>query len=226
MQTKKSPSANLEAGKGIFFKTGLVLTMVLVLMAFQYRAYDRITHDKSTKGISYTEEDEMPVTIPKPPPPPPPPANDFKVVPDDQVKEEVEVKITNEADDKTRVAVEPPPVPTIEEDVVDENKVFDFVEVRPEFPGGLPAFYEFLKDNLKYPRPAQENNIQGIVYVGFVVEKDGSISNVHLVRGIGGGCDEEAMRVIRKMPPWNPGLMGLRKVRVSFSLPVRFKLEM
>jgi protein TonB len=98
------------------------------------------------------------------------------------------------------------------------------VEQQPSFPGGEAARLKYFGQNIKYPQEAREMNIQGTVYVGFVVEPNGSISNIKILRGIGGGCDEEAMRMVSGMPDWNPGKQRGRAVRVQFNLGVRFTL--
>jgi protein TonB len=95
----------------------------------------------------------------------------------------------------------------------------------PEFPGGQAKMMEFIAQNIKYPAMARESGIQGRVFVNFVVEPDGSVSNVKVLRGIGGGCDEEAVRVVKSMPNWTPGRQRGKAVRVSFNLPVRFTLQ-
>ncbi len=99
------------------------------------------------------------------------------------------------------------------------------VEVYPEFPGGMQAWAKFLQRNLQYPYMAQENEVQGMVYVSFVVEKDGSITDVKVVRGIGAGCDEEAVRVIKKSPKWKAGLQNDQAVRVRYQMPINYTLQ-
>ncbi len=110
------------------------------------------------------------------------------------------------------------------EEEKEELQIHTFVEEFPVFPGGDTARIRFLSENLKYPRIAKESGIQGIVYVTFVVEKDGSISNASVIRGIGGGCDEEALRVVRTMPKWNPGRQNGKEVRVQFNMSITFRL--
>jgi len=105
------------------------------------------------------------------------------------------------------------------------NKVFTNVEVLPSFPGGIEAFGKFLGKNMKYPEDAKKQNMQGRVFCQFVVEKDGSLSNIKVVRGIGGGCDEEAVRVLALSPKWNPGMHKGEIVRVSYVLPIFFQLK-
>ena len=95
----------------------------------------------------------------------------------------------------------------------------------PSFPGGEQKLLEYVAKNTKYPQIARESGIQGRVFIGFVVETDGSISNVKVLRGIGGGCDEEAVRVIKSLPKWKPGKQRGKAVRVSYQIPVNFKLQ-
>ena len=105
-----------------------------------------------------------------------------------------------------------------------ENVIFTVVEIDPEFPGGMEAMYKFFQDNIRYPKEAKRKNISGKVYITFVVEKDGSISNPRILRDIGGGCGAEAIRVATMMPKWTPGQQRHRSVRVQFNLPVNFEL--
>ncbi|MCP9768658.1 TonB family protein [Lacihabitans sp. LS3-19] len=107
----------------------------------------------------------------------------------------------------------------------DGEPIFTAVETNPEFPGGVVAMYKFLGENIKYPSAAQRANINGRVFVKFVVEKDGSIGDVEVMKGIGFGCDEEAIRVMKTMPRWNPGVQNGKNVRVYYNMPVVYKLE-
>ena len=130
-------------------------------------------------------------------------------------------------DDASRVQQEtyvppPPPKPKVEE-VTEE--IFVVVEEQPEFPGGNTAMMKFLSDNIKYPVIAQENGIQGRVITNFVVERDGSITDVQVVRGVDPSLDKEAVRVIQSMPKWKPGKQRGSTVRVRFTLPVVFRLQ-
>jgi TonB family protein len=109
-------------------------------------------------------------------------------------------------------------------DTIPPVKIFTSVEQMPEFPGGLDALANFLRTNLQYPKEAQRNGIYGRVVVSFVVEKDGTLTNVKIARGIGGGCDEEAVRVVSISPKWKPGIQNNRPVRVAYSVPIKFTL--
>lgn len=109
--------------------------------------------------------------------------------------------------------------------IVDNDSIYQIVEVMPEFPGGTEKFMEYLSGNIKYPEEAKEKGISGRVFIQFVVEKDGSVSNVKVAKGIGKECDDEAVRVVKAMPKWKPGLMKGKPVRVNYMLPVNFKLD-
>lgn len=106
-----------------------------------------------------------------------------------------------------------------------KDTVYQIAEEMPEFPGGVEALMDFVGKNVKYPEEAKEKEISGRVFMSFVIEKDGSVSNVKVLRGIGGGCDEEAVRVIKGMPKWKPGIQKGKPVRVSYMMPINFKLD-
>lgn len=105
-----------------------------------------------------------------------------------------------------------------------KSPIFTAVEHEPEFPGGMEKFYKFLQYNIRYPAEAHDKNIQGKVFITFVVEKDGSLTDIKVVRGIGGGCDEEAVRVMKMSPKWNPGTQNNKTVRVFYTMPLSFTL--
>lgn len=119
----------------------------------------------------------------------------------------------------------PPPPPVVEEEKVDENQIFEVVEVQPEFPGGMDALMQYLTKNIRYPSRAQENNIQGRAVLKFVVSKDGSVSNVSVVKSLDPDCDKEAVRVISNMPRWKPGKQSGKPVNCYFTCPVLFRLQ-
>lgn len=119
---------------------------------------------------------------------------------------------------------DPPIIDTPWPEVPDSNQVLIVVEEMPSFPGGMPALSAYVSEHLKYPEEAKNLRHEGLVLMQFVVEKDGSVSNVEVIRGIGHGCDAEALRVVKAMPAWKPGKQGGKPVRVRQSLPMRFKL--
>ena len=117
------------------------------------------------------------------------------------------------------------PIDTLSSNIDSIVLTGEFIEVLPEFPGGQEALFQFIKDNIKYPNEARKEGIQGTTYISFVIEKDGSISNIKWLRGIGAGCEEESMRVISMMPKWSPGTQRGKEVRCRFILPVKYTLE-
>ena len=147
----------------------------------------------------------------------------IEVVADD--KEDIkEVNFSAEVTDDTK-NIEITPVVVEEEEDEAETQIFTVVENDPEFPGGMEALYKYLAQNIKYPQLARDNGITGKVYVTFVVERDGSIANPKVLRDIGGGCGQEAIRVVKSMPKWTPGKQRGKAVRVQFNLPVNFNLK-
>jgi protein TonB len=111
-----------------------------------------------------------------------------------------------------------------QEEVKVEEEVFVVVEEQAEFPGGLDSMYAYIVKNLKYPELAKEKGIEGRVFISFIIEKDGSISNVKILRGIGGGCEEAAVEMIKNMPKWKPAKQRGKPVRCQFNLPIKFEL--
>jgi protein TonB len=142
---------------------------------------------------------------------------------EDDVEVEDDIEIDVDADDDSEMEEYIPQ--EIEEEEIVEAEIFTVVEAMPEFPGGMGKLMAYLGNNIKYPPLARESGIQGRVFINFVVEPDGKISNVKVLRGIGGGCDEEAIRVVEAMPKWKPGMQRGKPVRVSYNLPVKFTLQ-
>lgn len=126
---------------------------------------------------------------------------------------------------KTEVAVEVSEIIEPQEHVVHSDTIYNVVEELPVFPGGTEALMQFIAENIQYPELAKIKNIEGRVFVNFVIEADGKVSNAKVLRGIGHGCDEEAVRVISSMPDWQAGKQGGQAVRTSFNIPIRFALK-
>ncbi len=225
MEIRKNPKVDLESKKTLFFEIGLIISLLLVLGAFSIKSYDKRTVDIMTVQADDAPEEIIPITEQKvkpPPPPPPKQVTQIKIV-DDDVEVDDDLDIDVNANDDTEFEEYVPPEE--EEEEVEEQPIFTVVESMPEFPGGRAALMKYLAEHIKYPPYAKEAGIQGRVFINFVVEKDGSITNVKVLRGIGGGCDEEAVRVVKNMPKWKPGMQRGKPVRVSFNLPVKFTLQ-
>jgi len=174
--------------------------------------------------------------LPPPPPPPPPPeamAEKVKFTVPKVVEDTVESGLATQDDLSTKGNTEAPPdeeirIEEVKEQVIQQEapkEIFTVVEEQPGYPGGDEARIRFLQENTKYPEEAKELGVQGKVFVTFVVEVDGSITDVRVLRGIGAGCDEEAIRVVKSMPRWVPGKQRGQPVRVQFNLPIKFTLQ-
>lgn len=209
-------------------------------------AYPLITAYMSKSKMIKEKEKEVGIEmrdIPKeelPPPPPPPPPPEALV---EKVKFTAPVVVEDTTietglatqDDLSAKTNTEVPTEEVEVEVKDEGpkvietpvhaEIFTVVEEQPGYPGGEEARISYLQQNIKYPEEAKELGIQGKVFVTFVVEVDGSITDVRVLRGIGGGCDEEAIRVVRSMPKWVPGKQRGVPVRVQFNLPIKFTLQ-
>jgi protein TonB len=226
MDQKKSQKADLENKKVIFRQIGLIIALAVMLFAFEYKSYDKEIVDLGTREVVDIPEEIIPITEQKvKPPPPPPPKQVVKInVVEDDVEVEDEIDIDVEADENTEIE-EYIPIEVEEEESAEEQQIFMVVESMPAFPGGEVELHRYLAENIKYPQMAKESGIQGRVFVTFVVEKNGSVTDVKVLRGIGGGCDEEAIRVVKNMPKWTPGKQRGKPVRVQFNLPVKFTLQ-
>lgn len=223
MEAKKTPKADLSKKSFLFFTIGLACSLMLTVMAFEFESPDNY----KTKTLSNTEGQfekliEIPPTAQQPPQPP-------KIVQpkivevknQDKIKDDIKVDFDVNTDVKVPdITVAPTEAP--EEDV---NQLFIVVEEEPTPVGGMQSFYDYIVKHLTYPTKAHRMNIEGRVYVQFVVEKDGSITNVKVIKGIGGGCDEEALRVVESAPPWNPGKQRGHAVRAQMVVPIVFTLN-
>ena len=228
MEIKKSPKADLEGKKLTFTLIGLVVTLFIVWRVFEYKSYDKQTIDDLQRTVEVIEEEMVEITKqeqPKVQPPQPKPQITKIEIVEDDVEVEDEIDINAEVDQDEVIEEYDFTPPEIEEEEIVEAEIFKVVEEMPEFPGGAAKMMEFIQKNIKYPMMARESDIQGRVFVNFVVEPDGSITNVTVMRGIGGGCDEEALRVVQSMPAWKPGKQRGSAVRCSFTVPIIFKLQ-
>ncbi len=226
MDLKKSPKASLEDKKMFFLLIGFVMVLSLVYIGLEWTKSDVTVYQNA--NTDFLVEDELDVVQTKqdePPPPPPPPAPEvvevLNVVENNVKTADINI---NTEDDKSKAVIVAAPVaaPVIEEE---DNVVFQVVETMPLFPGGESAMMKFMGENIKYPVIAQENGIQGRVICQFVVNKDGSIVDVEVVRSVDASLDKEAIRMIKSMPKWSPGKQRGKPVRVKYTLPVNFKLQ-
>ncbi len=223
MEIKKSTEANLESKRFVFFFVGLVMVASMVLMAFQYQSATEfvaeIVEEEDDKlgdemVFELPPEEEPPEEEPQNTPPPPQ-IEDPPIVDDDEEIDEADFSDLDDEqeffddDDGGEIEAEP---------------IVDFAEVEPEFPGGESAMAEFIQNTVIYPSMSVEMGEQGTVYVNFVVNSNGSIEQVKVLRGVSDALDAEAIRIVKKMPKWKAGEQAGKKVRVRFTLPIKFNL--
>ena len=231
MEVKKSPIADLEGGIGMSILMGMIVGLAVLFVGFEWSTKDVqvVTADEGVADIIAEEEIEItrPENTPPPPPPPPAPAvTEVLNVVDDDVELEQQDIISSE-DDASAAQTETFVAPVVEEEEEEESaqQIFTVVEKQPEFPGGTAELFKYLSKAIKYPVIAQENGIQGRVVCSFVVNRDGSIVDIQVMRGVDPSLDKEAVRVISEMPKWKPGEQRGKPVRVRFILPVQFRLQ-
>jgi periplasmic protein TonB len=228
MELKKSTKADLENKKNTFWLLGLAVSLLIVFMAFNMNESVKSVDTLGTLNAQEVEDEVIPVTrqeeIKPPPPPPPPKVIEVLTIIDDDVQldEEFEFEST-EANDAT--IIDAKPVIGEEKTNEAESEIFVIVEDMPEFPGGEVQLRKWIAANIKYPVIAAENGIQGKVYVQFVVDKDGSITNARIARGVDPSLDQEALRVVNNLPKWKPGMQRGKPVRVSYTVPINFQLQ-
>ena len=228
MELKKSPKADLENKRNIFLEMGLVISLGLVLVAFNWTSKVKETASLGQVQQQSVEDEIIPITrmkeVQPPPPPPPPKVVEVLNIVDNDTKIDDDLQIEDtEADDQTVIDVAP--VIQDQEKEKEENQVFFIVEDMPQFPGGELALRKFIAKSIKYPVIAQENGIQGTVYVTFVVGKDGSVTDAKIARGVDPSLNKEALRVVNNLPKWKPGMQRGKPVRVSYTVPIKFVLQ-
>ena len=220
MDVKKSKKAQLGSKGGLYFNAGLVVALAFTIMAFEWKSYGDI--GIVDYDLTPFEEDEwvIPPTVDeiKPPKPKPKVAPTFVETEEDIEIDLPDIDIDINPDDFIPEYTPEPPV----EDLNDEPLFI--VESMPEFEGGYSAFFEYVGKKMKYPSQARRMGIEGKVFVEFVINRDGKITEVKAIKGIGAGCDEEAMRVLKNAPAWKPGKQRGVPVRVKMVLPITFKL--
>ena len=225
MEEKKSQKANLENRKLMFTQIGLIISLAITWAAFEYKSYNKRELSFDVRNTEVVEEEMVEITKQEQKPQPvemPKQTTQIEIVKNDEV---VEDKLDINAEVEQNEVIEEYVAPEVEEEEIKEEEIFIIVEEMPSFPGGDVKMMEYLAKNIKYPQMARESGIQGRVFINFVVEPDGHVSNVKVIRGIGGGCDEEAVRVVKAMPKWKAGKQRGKAVRVSYNLPVNFRLQ-
>ena len=250
---KQYAQVNVFKYTPIFLRLGMVVSLLLVIFAFNWTTYEREIYIPDVEDLPEIIEIDS-RRAPEPPPPLPPPPPVIEEVPEEQVEEEVifedqtvEVdEIIAPPEPSPVKPVPPPPLPApppiiIEEEEKPEDniEIFDFVQQMPRFAGceeldgtnsdkklcAERKMLKFIYSKINYPTIARENGIEGIVMISFIVEKDGTITSPEILRDIGGGCGKDALRVISQMPNWTPGYQRTQAVRVQFRIPIKFELK-
>ena len=237
MQPKKNEKVDLSKNSSLYFVIGLSLILLISWQAIEWKTYDKSLYGYEALNIEDDDDEEIPITeqikTPPPPPPPPPPAPEIiEVVEDEEEVEETVIESTETNEDEI-IEVEEV---EIEEEFDDVDVPFAVIEDVPIFPGcesvaksqRRACFQEqmnkHIRKNFRYPDIAQEMGIQGRVYVNFIIAKDGSITNIRM-RGPDKNLENEAARIIGRLPKMTPGKQRGRSVRVPFSIPITFRLQ-
>jgi len=223
METKKTEKADLETKSPLFFSIGLVVTMSMVVYAFELKQYEENFICRYPVDL-IGENVDIPVTDHQPILPPVVKLKQIIPVPDDK-KIADDMKDIIDINSLSDVGIDDIPLVLRGEEPEEEPDVaVDYAEEAAAPADGMSAFYKYVGEKIKYPAQARRMGIEGRVFVSFVIGKDGSISEVKAVKGIGAGCDEEAVRIIQSAPSWKPGRHGGRSVKQRMVLPIIFKL--
>jgi len=228
MEPKKTKKANLENKKSLFFQAGLIIALIVSLVALEWTSGQR--NESIFDGMSEEaiEEEQIPVTEETPPEEIPPPevtvTDLFEIVEDDVVIDN-EVKFEDDETSEDKVVEIYAPVLQAEEEATEEE-IFVIVEDMPKFRGGdINKFREWVQKRVRYPELAAENGIQGRVFITFVVEPNGTVSNVSVTRSVDQLLDDAAKEAVAASPKWEPGMQRGRPVRVRYSIPIIFQLQ-
>ena len=224
MKTKKNFKKDITHFRVIFFQVGVIISLAITLVAFEWKTYENNEMMLVSAAASQIDSEIIINTKQEAPKSPQMKVTEFKTTSknDAKVDDIVDlIKIETGIND-TNIIV---PVEITDEKITGVDTFVLIPEISPEFPGGLENMYKYIKDNLKYTDLAKKTNITGTIYVEFTVEKDGSLTDVHVIRGIGGGLDEEAIRVVESMPKWQPARQGGMPVKVKYQIPIAFNLK-
>jgi protein TonB len=232
MQVKKNDKANLERRKFIFLELSLALALAVVLVAFEWTSSEAGAGSLGDLSVEDVFEEEIDNTFmdeePPPPEPEPEPEPEQEVIEElNIVEDDVEVDdfIDFDTDDDENSASTNITMSDFSDEEEEVEPIsFAVVEQKPVFPGGDAALMKFIAEHTNYPEIAKENGIQGRVFVQFVISASGSVTSVTLARGVDSYLDEEALRVVKMIPPWAPGKQRGKAVPVTYVVPINFKL--
>ena len=228
MELKKSDKANLEKRRGLYFEIGLLIALGFALLAFELKSSPKVEERAEGPVQVAIEEEIVPITRqdePPPPPPEPPKVTDILEIVADDVQVDTQIHIDIEVDLMTEISI----IEYTQVEIEEEEEVFLFavIEDKPMFNGKEAdvGFREWVNTRIVYPPVAQENGITGRVFTEFVVDRDGSVIDIKILRGADPLLDAEALRVLRQSPKWTPGMQRGRPVKVRYQFPFSFQLN-
>ena len=230
MEVKKSAKANLEDKKLLLREIGLVVALLVVLGAFQWSSKEKSTETLQADNFVVVEEEMVPITTDVPPPPPEAPkepvVSDIIDIVDDDIKVDNTLLLSTEDEGLAITVKDYVAESTYVEEEIEEEVPFAIVEHKPKFQGGdQNDFTKWVFNNIVYPEISKENGVQGRVILQFTVDKDGSVKNVKVLRGVDSSLDKEAVRVVSSSPKWEPGRQRDKPAKVTFVFPVIFQLR-
>ena len=217
MKAKKNPKISIERKRGLFFQIGLVITLLVVLVAFEWKSYEKTDYSLGQLQMDDLEDEMIPITRQEEKPPPPPPPPEIIEIVEDEVEIENELEVEDTDTDENEFIEQ--------EEEEDSDEVFLVVEQMPVFPGGDLGLMKFIQKTTKYPPIAKENDITGKVYVTYVVNKKGKVTSVKVVRGVDKYLDAEAVRVVKLLPYTTAGKQRGKPVNVQYTIPINFTLN-
>lgn len=230
MEIKKSPKADLEKKKGLFLEIGLIVTLLVVILAFEWQTVEKDEMAFATETAVEIEVENVPITTEAPPPPPEQPKvpvlSDQIDIVDDEIDVGDDLFLSLEDTEDMGVEIMDYITEVIDEEVEEAPIPFALVEEKPSFMGGdANNFQKWVSQHLEYPEIAKENGVSGRVTLQFTVMPDGSVANVRVLRGVDPSLDKEAVRVVSSSPKWTPGKQRDRAVKVIYNFPVIFQLR-
>ena len=223
MENKKNPSKDVHRWTQTFFSLGLALSVGAVLVAFEWKAYEEKPPLTFDQGFLNLDDFDIPITVQDPPKLPEIVKTPvFKVIEDEiEIEDKYDLDLNiSEKDVIPEIKLDTKP-PVIE----DPDEIYDYTEVQASFVGGMEAWYAYLKKNLSYPKLEQRAGIEGTVFLRFVINTDGSIEDIQVIRSASDGLDAAAIAVIKNSPKWEPGRFRGKAVRSRMTIPIRFKLQ-
>lgn len=224
MESRKSHSADLEHKRPVFFQLGLIIAISAALVAFEWKTTDYGNILLPPSVSIDPEVDIIELAVIKKPELPKPLITTILNVVDSKTENIPDIVINTgiNPEDKIEPYILPELLP--DEPGITEPEIFIIAQDMPVFPGGYAAMLKYLSENTKYPSAAKEAGISGTVYISFIIDAEGRVTSVNVLRSVSGGCTEEAIRVVSEMPRWTPGLQRGKPVKVRMSLPVKFVL--